>query len=65
VGPFLDGFDFYAQTLQTMSAAGNEILLYLDYWFMRRRALNVFPYLSLCKMKRPHFWANFILTRKF
>jgi len=40
-----------------------EIPFYLDYWFMRRRALNVFPYISLCKMKRPlvgPFLADFI-----
>jgi len=33
--------------------AAYEIPLYLDYWFMRRRAFNVFPGISLCKMKRP------------
>jgi len=33
--------------------AAYEIPLCLDYWFMRRRALNVFPYIILCKMKRP------------
>jgi len=32
--------------------AANEIPLYLDYWFMRKRALNRFTYISLCKMKR-------------
>jgi len=31
-----------------------KIPLYLDYLFMRRRALNVFPYISLCKMKRTY-----------
>jgi len=25
----------------------------LDYWFTRGRALNVFPYISLCKKKCP------------
>jgi len=29
----------------------NSIIL--DYWFMRRRALNVFPYISIRKIKRP------------
>jgi len=33
--------------------AAYEIPLYLDHWFMRKRALNVFPYISLFKMKRP------------
>jgi len=30
-----------------------EIPLYLDYWFMKRRALNVFHKINLCKMKHP------------
>jgi len=41
-------------------------LLYFDYWFMRRRDFNVFPYISLCEMKRPwwdQFWADFIFIR--
>jgi len=33
--------------------AAYKIPLYLDYWFMRRRAFNIFPYISLCEMKRP------------
>jgi len=33
--------------------AACEILLYLDYWFTGRRALNALPYISLLKMKRP------------
>jgi len=33
--------------------AAYEIPLYLDDWFTRRRTLNVFPYISLCKMKCP------------
>jgi len=36
-------------------------------WFWRVCILNVFPYISLCKMKRPlrwgHFWADLIFTR--
>jgi len=55
-GPFLHTFYFNAQSSQTMSkdaAYMYEIPLYLDYLFMRRRALNVFPYISLCKMKHP------------
>jgi len=33
--------------------AAYEIHLNLDYWFVRRRGLHVFPYISLCKKKRP------------
>jgi len=33
--------------------AADEIHLHLDYWFMRRRGLHVFPYISLCKIKCP------------
>jgi len=28
--------------------AAYGIRLYLDYWFMKRTALNVYPYFSLC-----------------
>jgi len=30
-----------------------EIPLYLDNWFMRGRAVDVFPHISLRPMKRP------------
>jgi len=35
--------------------AAYDIILHLDYWFTRKRGLHVhvFPYISLCKMKRP------------
>jgi len=34
--------------------AAYEISLYLDYsWFARSRALNEYPHISLCKIKRP------------
>jgi len=39
--------------------AAYEIPLYLDYWFMRRTALNVFPYVSLSKMKSLLTWSFF------
>jgi len=42
--------------------AAYEILLHLDYWFTWKRGLPVFPYVSLCKMKRPlvgPFWGGF------
>jgi len=28
-----------------------EINLHLNYWFMKRRGLHIFPYISLCKKK--------------
>jgi len=54
VGSFLGGFHFYAQVYKPcLKDAAYEIPLHLDNWFMRRRALNVFSYISLhvCKMK--------------
>jgi len=43
---------------QCLKDAAYGIPLHLDYWFMRR-ALNVFPYISLCKMRHPLVGAIF------
>jgi len=55
MGPFFGRFYFYSQTLQIMSKECCILNSFtLDYWFTRRRALHLFPYiLSQCKMKRP------------
>jgi len=54
LGPFLHGFYFMLWLYKPcLKDAAYEIPLYLDYWFMRRRAFNVFPCISLCQIKRP------------
>jgi len=59
---------FLRVILQTcLKDAAYEIHLHLDYWFTRRRGLHLFPYIILCKMKRPlvrPFWADFIFMHK-
>lgn len=48
--------------------AADEIYLYLDYQFMRRRFLNALPCIGLCKMKRflvGHFLVDLLLCTNF
>jgi len=53
-GHFCADFIFMCKVYKPcLKDAAYEFLLYLDYWFMRRRAFNAFPYITLCKMKHP------------
>jgi len=55
VGPFLADFIVMHKLNKPYPKdATYGISLYLEYWFTRRRALNVFPYLTLCKIQHPY-----------
>jgi len=52
----------------SLKDAAYEIVLYLDYWFMRRRAFNVFLYIRLWKIKRSlvgSISGGFVLCKNF
>jgi len=55
VGPsFFANFILMHKLYKTcLKDAEYEISLYLDYWFTRRRTLNEFSNISLCKIKCP------------
>jgi len=56
VVPFLDGFYkkfMYKCYKPCLKYAFHEIPLYLDYCFMRRRALNVLSYKAYVKIMHP------------